>query len=122
MRTLLALTSLGPCWIASQVYIVLHGIVKIMKGSLELTRLQHEQGTQLQNDIGLPIFGEMAMIDRKPRMAAAVAESDCKLLVLPSEQFLNLMVIVPDIKARLRRLKETRRVQNTVDERRRTAK
>ena len=68
---------------------------------------------------GLPVFGEMAMLDRKPRVATAVANSDCKLLVMPVEQFAVAAMLVPDIKSRLRRLKETRRVQNEVDERRR---
>jgi len=54
----------------------------------------------------------MAMIDRKTRMAAAYAATDCKLLVLPVEQFAACMLLVPDIKARLRRLKDVRRVSN----------
>ena len=79
-----------------------------------------EQGQAAISEAGLPIFGEMAMLDRKPRVAAAVAASDCKLLVLPVDQFAACMLVVPDIKQRLRKVKEIRKTQNRVnDERRR---
>jgi CRP-like cAMP-binding protein len=61
---------------------------------------------------GLPVFGEMAMIDRSTRMAAAVTATATKLLVLPVEQFAACMLLVPDIKSRLRRLKDVRLVTN----------
>ena len=54
-------------------------------------------------------------------VAAAVAMSDCKLLVLPHEQFAASMLIVPDIKARLRKLKEIRRRENEAAEKKRAA-
>ena len=67
------------------------------------------------------MFGEMALIDRKPRVASAVCDTDSKLLVLPNDQFASCMMTVPDIKARLRRMKEMRRAQNELDEKRRKA-
>ena len=103
----------------AQVYIVMHGSIDICKGSLVLTTLTAEQGQAASTEAGLPVFGEMAMLDRKPRIAAAVVATDCKLLVLPVEQFAACMLIVPDIKARMRRMKEVRRVQNNVNDRRR---
>jgi CRP-like cAMP-binding protein len=35
-------------------------------------------------------FGEMALVDRTPRLASAVAESNCKLLAINRNAFLNL--------------------------------
>jgi len=37
------------------------------------------------------IFGEMALVDRTPRLASAVAESDCRLLAINRAAFLNLV-------------------------------
>ncbi len=36
------------------------------------------------------VFGEMALVDRTPRLASAVAESECKLLAINRNAFLNL--------------------------------
>jgi len=102
-----------------KVYIIMHGSVNILKGSLLLQTLHAEQGQAATSDLGLPVFGEMAMLDRKPRNAAAHCVSDVKLLVLPHEQFAACMLIMPDIKARLRRLKEKRRRANEKGEKER---
>jgi CRP-like cAMP-binding protein len=37
------------------------------------------------------LFGEMALVDRTPRLASAVAESNCKLLAINRNAFLNLV-------------------------------
>ena len=37
------------------------------------------------------IFGEMALVDRTPRLASAVAESNCRLLAINRAAFLNLV-------------------------------
>jgi CRP/FNR family cyclic AMP-dependent transcriptional regulator len=37
------------------------------------------------------LFGEMALVDRTPRLASAVAESNCKLLAINRAAFLNLV-------------------------------
>ena len=37
------------------------------------------------------VFGEMALVDRTPRLASAVAETDCKLLAINYITFLNLV-------------------------------
>lgn len=97
-----------------KVYILMHGSVVISKGATMIGTLAAEQGQSANgvSELGLPVFGEMAMLDRKPRMATATAATDCKLLVLPIEQFAACMLLVPDIKARLRQLKDVRRVSN----------
>ena len=95
-----------------KVYIVMHGNVEIRKGSKLLSTLRAEQGCSGSSELGLPVFGEMAMLDRKPRVADVKAVSDCKLLVLPYEQFAACMLIVPDMKLRLKKLKEMRNRQN----------
>jgi CRP/FNR family transcriptional regulator, cyclic AMP receptor protein len=37
------------------------------------------------------LFGEMALVDRTPRLASAVAESNCRLLAINRTAFLNLV-------------------------------
>jgi CRP-like cAMP-binding protein len=37
------------------------------------------------------VFGEMALVDRAPRLASAVAESDCRLLAINRNVFLELV-------------------------------
>ena len=61
----------------------------------------------------------MALIDRKPRVVSVVCDMDCKLLVLPVDQFAAAMFILPDLKARLRRMKEQRRTESEELERKR---
>jgi len=55
---------------------------------------------------GMPIFGYLARIDRNPRTCTAVCAADTKLLVLPLESWAACTLAVPDLKARLRRLRE----------------
>lgn len=95
---------------ADKLYILTHGRVDIVKGAHVLAKLEATQG-QAANlpPFGLPIFGEMAVLDRKPRVNAAVVTADAKLLVLPVEQFAACTLAVPDFKARLRKLRELRR-------------
>ena len=89
------------------------------KGSLLLSTLCAEQGQAATTNLGLPVIGEFAMIDRRPRNASAVCATDTKLLVLPYDQFAAFFLFVPDIKPRLRRLKERRGSQNEIDDLRR---
>ena len=49
-----------------------------------------------------PVFGEMAIIDGSTRMAAAVAASECKLLVLHADQFASCMQVRALARARMR--------------------
>jgi CRP-like cAMP-binding protein len=41
------------------------------------------------------VFGEMAMIDKKPRSASAIASSDCKLVVINEQRFNFLLQQTP---------------------------
>jgi len=42
------------------------------------------------------VFGEMALVERTPRLASAVAETDCALLAINRNIFLNLVKASPD--------------------------
>jgi CRP-like cAMP-binding protein len=61
-------------------YVVLKGKVAIRAGGKPLETVS--QGG---------IFGEMALVDRTPRLASAVAESNVKLLAINRTAFLNLV-------------------------------
>src|SRR6267154_588716 len=61
-------------------YVVLKGKVAIRVGN------------SLVENVGPGgLFGEMALVDRTPRLASAVAESNCKLLAINRAAFLNLV-------------------------------
>jgi len=47
------------------------------------------------------VFGEMSLIDRKPRLASAVAETDCALLAMSRHMFLHLVKQSPKFGAAL---------------------
>ena len=61
-------------------YVVLKGRVAIRVG-----------GNLVENVGPGELFGEMALVDRTPRLASAVAESPCKLLAINRNAFLNLV-------------------------------
>ena len=107
----------GPGEPATSVYIIMHGVIVISRRKQTLTTLSAEQGQALGHagDVeieGMPVFGEMAILDRKPRMASAKAATDCKLLSLSYEHFDECMALIPDLKGRLRRQNVVRIVEN----------
>jgi len=61
-------------------YVILKGKVAIRVG-----------GNLVENVGPGGLFGEMALVDRTPRLASAVAESNCKLLAINRNAFLNLV-------------------------------
>ena len=91
-----------------KVYVLMHGAVTLLRGKVTVATLSVEQGQASNTEHGLPIFGERAMLDRQPRNLAAVATADCKLLVLPLEQWAACSISVPELKSRLRKLKDIR--------------
>lgn len=91
-----------------KVYVLMHGAVTLLRGKVTVATLSVEQGQASNTEHGLPIFGERAMLDRQPRSLAAVATADCKLLVLPLEQWAACSISVPELKSRLRKLKDIR--------------
>jgi len=65
-------------------YVVLEGEVELLIGSDVVETLGP----------GEP-FGEMALIDRAPRIATVVAKTDCRLLAIPEKRFLFLVQQTP---------------------------
>lgn len=61
-------------------YVVLKGRVEIRVG-----------GSLVENVGPGGVFGEMALVDRMPRLASAIAERDCRLLAINRNAFLNLV-------------------------------
>ena len=93
-----------------KVFLLMHGSVAFFKGSTPLATLTAEQGSATATEHGMPIFGENAMLDRRPRALTCRVTADSKLLVVPLEQWAAMTMAVPDFKARLKKQKEIRAV------------
>ena len=92
----------------------MHGNVQLQEKNVNLT-LCAEQGMAASQRVGLPSFGENAIIDRKPRAETAVALTDCKLLILPLVCFDAATAILPNLRARLRDSAATARANAIVE-------
>jgi CRP-like cAMP-binding protein len=68
-------------------------IVFIVKsGTVKITRVNDEGKEVILAMLGeSEIFGEMAIIDGEARSANALAQEDCKLIAIASEDFVNLL-------------------------------
>ena len=69
----------------SDIYFVIEGTVNIVDFSLSGREVAFSQAEAGES------FGELASIDGKSRSASVIATTDCKLAVLPSEPFLELL-------------------------------
>jgi len=64
----------------------------ILAGSVEIRKAVAPGKTILLKTLGAgDFFGEMALIDRSPRAASAVAETHCSLLPISRSEFLGLV-------------------------------
>jgi len=65
----------------------------IISGKAEVSR----SGTNLRV-LGVgEFFGEMALIDRRPRTASVTASADCELLVLAADEFSTVVESMPSV-------------------------
>ena len=64
----------------------------IQDGSVEIFKPQRDGTAKVLAVIGKgSIFGEMALIDSKPRMASAVAQEQTTLIIINQQQFADRM-------------------------------
>ncbi len=72
--------------------IVREGQIGVLMYVVLKGRVAIRVGDHVVEKVGLGgVFGEMALVDRTPRLASAVAESNCKLLAINRNAFLNLV-------------------------------
>ncbi|MGY2905441.1 Crp/Fnr family transcriptional regulator [Bradyrhizobium sp. URHC0002] len=69
---------------ADELFVIKSGYVRIQVGNRTMADLTADN-----------IFGEMALIDREPRSATAVAISDVELVPISEKQFLFLVTQTP---------------------------
>jgi CRP/FNR family cyclic AMP-dependent transcriptional regulator len=63
----------------------------IREGLVDLTSGQQRVASLSENEF----FGEMALIDKKPRSATAVAATDCRVLPVNQKRFLYMVQETP---------------------------
>jgi len=99
-------------------YILTQGRVNLSVSGELLTTLGSEGAlgeVDGAREEGLAFFGEMALLDGKPRMAAVHARTPCTLLVLQRQVFKEFLQMVPDFGQRLRSYKELRARQTELN-------
>jgi CRP/FNR family cyclic AMP-dependent transcriptional regulator len=72
----------------------------IVEGAVEI----HSHGTVVDRLRAGEIFGEMALIDSRPRSAAAIAATDCKLAAISEKRFLRLIEQTPKFALQIMRV------------------
>ena len=64
----------------------------VVKGTIKITRVNDEGKEVILSLMGMyEIFGEMSVIDGEARSANALAQEDCELITIKSNDFLNLL-------------------------------
>jgi len=86
----------------NQMFLIVDGEVEIRKKTTE------KSTTTLATLKKGDFFGEMAMVERKPRSASAIAVSDCKLLALDQNAFMTLIEQNSDFAVRMIKVLATR--------------
>jgi len=76
----------------------------IQKGSVKITKIVNETEVLLAVLKTGDIFGEMSLIEKKPRSAGAIAYEDTQLLAVNQENFERMVASQPQIIARLTQL------------------
>jgi CRP-like cAMP-binding protein len=73
----------------------------IQKGSVKITKINENNEILLAVLKSGDIFGEMALLESKPRAAGAVAYEDCQLMAVNRKNFQQMIKTQPQIIARL---------------------
>lgn len=72
----------------------------VVEGTVELTI----KGKPLEQVGPGGVIGEMALIDRQPRVATATALTDCKLVAVPEKRFLFMVQQTPHFSLQILRV------------------
>ncbi|MBI9097239.1 MAG: cyclic nucleotide-binding domain-containing protein, partial [Spirochaetaceae bacterium] len=86
----------------SQMFLIVEGEVEIRKKTTE------KSTTTLATLKKGDFFGEMAMVERKPRSATAIAATGCRLLALDQNAFMTLIEQNSDFAVRMIKVLATR--------------
>jgi CRP-like cAMP-binding protein len=73
----------------------------IERGAVKITKIINQQEVLLAVLKNGDIFGEMALLENKPRTASALAYEDCVVTAVNRENFKQMVVTNPEIIARL---------------------
>ncbi|ADN02756.1 Crp/Fnr family transcriptional regulator [Spirochaeta thermophila] len=73
----------------------------IQKGSVRITKIVNDREVLLAVLKPGDIFGEMALLENKPRSASAIAHEDCTLLVVNKANFERMVSTQPQLIAKL---------------------
>ena len=89
-------------------YIIKSGRIRIFDAEKMVSGVPTELAQLGEGDF----FGEMALIEDKPRMASAETLSDCEIFVLKKEDFAKLLQSSPEIAAKVKQGYALRKGEN----------
>ncbi len=89
--------------IGDAMFIIKSGKVNILDGDECLATLGKGQ-----------FFGEMALLENKPRMAEAKTATECEIFLLKKSDFTQLIESSPDIKSRVKIAYDNRKSENAI--------
>ena len=73
----------------------------IQKGSVKIVKIVNDSEVLLAVLKAGDIFGEMALLEAKPRVASAIAHEDCQVLTVSRANFQHMITTQPQLIARL---------------------
>ncbi|CAH2602431.1 Crp/Fnr family transcriptional regulator [Rhodovastum atsumiense] len=77
-------------------------MMAVLRGRVKICTISSEGRELVLNLIDQgSLFGEIALLDGRPRTADAVAIEDCEVLVLPRSRFMPFLMASPELVARL---------------------
>ncbi|MFC1504512.1 Crp/Fnr family transcriptional regulator [Spirochaetota bacterium] len=96
---------------ANNLYLLVEGEVEILK---KIKNAQKVLAVTQKGDI----FGEMAVVDQKPRSATAIAKTDCRVIAINHESLEQIIQTTPEFSLKLIRLlsQKLRQSNNIISE------
>lgn len=83
-------------------------IYVIVHGSVQVIRIEDDKEIHLADLSDGEMFGELAVLDKRKRMATVRAKTTCEIIAVPKDQIEQLYIGFPEIRTKFEKLKQER--------------